>query len=295
VEFVLNVPRRKQRGGGFRAAFKPYALNNENGLAVAALIAEQEAKLQKVNARSVFPLPKFDLPLFPDWGQLRSFAALSPVDRADLPPDALHLKPSVVRDRLQRLVRELRPVSERTGEVLHVYPTRLRRTTGTRAAREGYGPLLIAELLDHTDTQNVNVYVENIPEHVDAINQAVAAQLAPIAQAFAGKLVNTETDAIRGSDPSSRIRVRTGEAAGTCGHFGFCGAFAPIACYTCINFQPWLHGPHEKVLEHLLADQDRVLKLTSDHQVSSVTNRTIIAVTRVIQLCAERKSELGIL
>lgn len=91
-------------------------------------IAEQEAKLQKVNARSVIPLPKFDLPLFPDWGQLRSFAALSPVDRADLPPDALHLKPSVVRDRLQRVVRELRPVSERTGEVLHLYPTRLRRS-----------------------------------------------------------------------------------------------------------------------------------------------------------------------
>jgi hypothetical protein len=153
---------------------------------------------------------------------------------------------------------------------------------------------LIAELLDHTDTQNVNVYVEDVPEHVDAINRAVAGQLAPIAQAFAGKLVDSEAHAMRGDDPSSRVRVRSGQSAGTCGHHGFCGALAPIACYTCINFQPWLHGPHEQVLDQLIAEQARVFKVTGDHQVSHITDRTILAVTRVIQMCTERKRALGL-
>jgi len=293
VEFALNVPRRKQRGRPFRTSFKPFALNSDNGSAVAALIANNNARLNRLNALVPNPLAPSDLPLFPDWHMVRKFARLSPSVRAALPPDTLHLRTRTISKSICDVVEQLELISERTGEALNFFPTRLRRTAGTRAAQEGYGPLLIAELLDHSDTQNVNIYVENIPEHVDAINRAVASQLAPIAQAFTGKIVDNESQAVRGEDPSSRVRSPAGQATGTCGHHGFCGAFAPIACYTCANFQPWLFGPHEAVLEYLLSDQDRISKITGDKQISTITNRTIIAVTRVIQLCSERKSSIG--
>ncbi|MCV4600508.1 recombinase, partial [Escherichia coli] len=79
--------------------------------------------------------------------------------------------------------------SERTGELLHINARRFRYTTGTRAAREGFGELVIAELLDHADTQNAGVYIKNIPEHVKKLDEAVGFQLAPYAQAFVGALV----------------------------------------------------------------------------------------------------------
>ena len=49
----------------------------------------------------------------------------------------------------------------------------------------------------HTDTQNARVYTENVPEHVDAINEAVARQLAPLAQAFAGVVIKKASDALK--------------------------------------------------------------------------------------------------
>jgi hypothetical protein len=162
----------------------------------------------------------------------------------------------------------------------------------TNAAREGYGSLAIAEILDHSDDSHARVYPENIPENVDAINAAVAQQLAPLAQAFAGVLVVTEAAALRGDDPTSRIRTEAGSGAGSCGNFGFCGACAPIACYTCRHFQPWLNGAHEAVLEFLLSKRTTITERTGDTVMASVNDRTILAVAEVIQRCEARRAEL---
>lgn len=82
--------------------------------------------------------------------------------------------------------------------------------------------LIIARLLDHADTQSAHVYTENTPEHLTSIDKAMAMQLAPIAQAFAGKLVIHEKYAKRGSELSSRIKSRdSGDGVGTCGTHSF--------------------------------------------------------------------------
>lgn len=234
-----------------------------------------------------------ELPIFPNWSALRKAANGHPTKILETlsKTQEFHRVTTELSIWLKDIVSSLSIVSERTGEYLKVFPTRLRRTLATRAAREGFGELVIAELLDHTDTQNTRVYTENVPEHVDAINKAVARQLAPLAQAFAGMLVNKESDAVRGNDLASRVRCESGNV-GTCGHYGFCGALAPIACYTCRNFQPWVDGPHEEVLDGLIADRERVLEVTKDKTMAAVNDRTILAVTQVIQSCEKRKAEL---
>lgn len=292
-EFVLNVPRRKVRGGGWRAEFKAVALTPEIGMAVRVLIAENEAKLRTLRSDARGEVLK-RLPLFPAWKVIQD-AVLNEGDALSelMATDAAHLTTPVMRLRLERTVAALSVISERTDGPIRVFPTRLRRTLATRAAREGYGPLIIAELLDHTDDQNARVYTENVPEHVDAINEAMARQLAPLAQAFAGVLVRSEREALRGDDPTSRVRTDSGSAAGTCGHFGFCGALAPIACYTCRHFQPWIDGPHENVLHGLLAERERIQQLTQDTAIAAINDRTIFAVTQVIQMCEARRSEVS--
>ena len=292
-EFVLNVPRRKVQGGGWRAEFKAVALTPEIGMAVRGLIAENEAELRALRSDVSGEVLK-RLPLFPAWRVIREAVSASEDSLSRmLTMDVSHETSAALRLRLQRSVAMLSVNSERTGGRIHIFPTRLRRTLATRAAREGYGPLIIAELLDHTDDQNARVYTENVPEHVDAINEAMARQLAPLAQAFAGVLVRSEREALRGDDPTSRVRTDSGSAAGTCGHFGFCGALAPIACYTCRHFQPWIDGPHEDVLHGLLAERDRIRQLTQDKAIAAINDRTIFAVTQVIQMCEARRNEVS--
>ena len=50
-------------------------------------------------------------------------------------------------------------VSPRTGQLLTISPRRFRFTIATHMAEEGASLFHIAEVLDHSDTQNVRVYV----------------------------------------------------------------------------------------------------------------------------------------
>jgi len=193
--------------------------------------------------------------------------------------------------RLSRTFEGLAVRSERTGETVKVNARRFRRTIGTRAAEEGYGPLVIAGLLDHTDTQNVGVYTANSPAIIERIDRAIAMQMAPLAQAFAGVIA---AEPIAGGRPSQRIidlRIdQSGKAMGECGKHGLCGFSTPIACYTCNNFEAWIDGPHEAVLSHLIERREQLLA-TSDKRIASVNDRVILAVAAVVQRCTELKAE----
>lgn len=215
-------------------------------------------------------------PLFPNWEK-------------DTREDGYryHCQPKHIGIRLKRIFAGLNVRSERTGQFIAVTGRRFRRTIATRAAEEGHGPLVIAALLDHADTQNVGVYSASTPAIIDRIDRAIALQMAPLAQAFAGVLIDRND---RDVDPNRRIvdlRIdRSGSAMGQCGKHGFCGFSAPIACYTCSSFEAWPDGPHEAVLSHLLERREQLMA-KSDSRMASINDRTILAVASVVQRCAE--------
>ncbi|NHF64523.1 site-specific integrase [Xanthomonas hortorum] len=201
---------------------------------------------------------------------------------------AFHQTAADVGAAITAVLEGLSVVSERTGKAMNISGVRFRRTIGTRAGEEGYSPLVIARLLDHSDTQNVGVYSANSPAIIERIDRAIAIEMAPLAQAFAGTLVEG-----LGEDTSRRIidlRVdRSGSPMGDCGTHGYCGFNAPIACYTCSNFEAWLDGPHEAVLQHLLGQREKHLR-ASDARIASINDRTIFAVAAVIEACRQAKA-----
>lgn len=276
--YTVRVPRAKQRNQLSRAEFKDRVLIPKIGE-----LLVQYSKEVLATFDGLLPDP-LDAPLFPARR------------RRGGEPDGFeyHRTTQTLADLLERTLGGLSVMSERTGQPLHVTATRFRRTVATRAAMEGHGELIIAELLDHTDTQNVGVYIEARPEIVERIDRAMARYLAPMAQAFAGVIIDDESQATRAGDPSSRICDPRFEPAmkpmGSCDKHGFCGFLAPIACYTCVNFQPWLDGPHEAVLEHLIGERERLVAQT-DLRIASVNDRTILAVAEVVRLCEARRRE----
>ncbi len=289
--YLMNIPRGKQRTG-FRNSFKPFAITEELWT---ILIAHARSSLKQVEVLLGFELQDEDaqqVPLFPDNSALRSVATLHEY-RQLLQTDKLHITSAEVTDILQFVADAADIRSERTGGVLHLNARRFRYTIATRAAREGFGELVIAELLDHQDTQNAGVYIKNVPEHVKRLDEAVGFQLTPYAQAFAGVLVDSEKDAKRGDDLTSRIRTDDGYGIGTCGEHGFCNGNVPIPCYTCMHFQPWLDGPHEDVYKGLLSERERLIEVTGDLQVASALDRVIRAVQEVIHQCQLRYQELN--
>jgi len=268
--YLVKIPRGKKRVIP-RSSFLEMRLNPEAG----ALILEYA---NQVRSKYVSELQDVELlPLFPGKftsEQVNAFRG--------------HLTSVGIRNILNKIEKKLAVISERTGEVINISGVRFRRSIGTRAVEEGHGLLTVAALLDHEDTQNVGVYVEATSTMIDKIDKAVAFKLAPMAQAFKGKLIAGPSQAIRGSDPNSLIRSPgfdpTSKPMGNCGEFGFCNLMAPISCYTCSNFEPWLDGPHEKVLDFLLGERER-LSAKGDTRIAAVNDQTILAVSQVILIC----------
>ena len=176
---------------------------------------------------------------------------------------------------------------------LRINARRLRYTLGTRAAQEGHGVFVIAEMLDHSTTQSTHVYVESTPEITDRITRAMASQLGALAQVFRGHLINGEQDATRRGDPSSRIEDYRIDALtpamGSCAKSGPCSLLAPMACYTCPSFEPWVDGPHEAVLQHMLRERDRLMD-AKELRLAAILDLQIAAAAAVCDLCEMRKT-----
>jgi integrase len=275
--YILRVPQVKKRHREERSEFRERVLPETLGQIVyrqARRICARFAKaLEDPSAAPLLPARQGSAEVVPGY-EYHSVA-----------PD--------LRQTLKKAIAGLELYSERTGERLHITPIRFRRTFATRAAAAGWSPHAIAEALGHGNTDHEMVYVESVPDIAARIDRAVAAEMAPLAQAFAGTLIKDETEAIRGSDPASRIfdaRIdRCGRPLGSCGQFAFCGFNAPLACYTCQHFQPWFDGPHEAVREYLLARRAELVHTTSE-QIAQINDRRILAVEQVIQLCAQEKA-----
>ncbi|HWR14599.1 MAG TPA: site-specific integrase [Terriglobales bacterium] len=270
--YVIAVPRAKKREQDGRSSFKKRTLTP----AIGKLVLEHAVEVRNRFA-SLLQDPQ-QAPLFPAKRRLKR----------ESPGFEYHRTAGSLSEWFQVTMDRLMVRSERTGKSMNINATRFRRTLACRAADEGHGELVIAELLDHTDTQNAGVYVEATPGMMERIDRAVALKLAPLAQAFAGVIITDESQARRSGDPSSRIRDPRldPKPVGNCGEYGFCGLMAPIACYTCRSFEPWLDGPHEAVLDHLIKERERLYS-SSDRRIASIDDRTILAVAEVVRRCAD--------
>jgi integrase len=273
----VKVPRMKKRHQAPRTDFKTRKLTPEIGQIVLELI-EQNRRRRDVDG---WPNEAYGKPVF-----VRSSPRPGEVE-GPLVEYAMHLYASEFTDLVERAVASLKVISPRTKLPLHVTCRRLRYTFATRLVREGASMREVAQALDHSDLQSVRVYFDIKSDVVESLDRAMALALGPVAQAFLGKIVGSEATAERGGDPRSRIMVLekdTGEAKGlgTCGQHSFCGLFAPVACYTCRQFQPWIDGPHDRILEDLLARRDRKLTAGQDGRMVAIHDATILAIGDVI-------------
>ncbi|SIO52556.1 hypothetical protein SAMN05443247_07273 [Bradyrhizobium erythrophlei] len=278
----FDLPRIKKGDTYFREQSHPKMLNDEIGAWVNRLVLENHAHRaqQRWAEGCAFPLfRRFKPDTEKLAGPLREFA--------------MHMSPEEITIAVKRAIDKLGIVSHRTGKPLVVNMRRFRRTYGTRAVEEGATPSELAVMLDHSDLGSVQAYFESRASQVFRLDAATAMRLAPIADAFMGRIVRSEREAVNGDNLAKRIPWynrhpdRLPEKAGnlgTCGS-GRCGLFAPFSCYTCVKFQPWKDGPHREVLDWLCADRERKQKDGLEPQIVGIHDATILAVAEVVSAC----------
>jgi len=272
--FVLSIPAAKRRGGGRRTHLQDRKLTQEYGMVLSALVAKLKADFTEEITGG---LDLRELPLFPK---------KNPGKEYDSSGSDLYRK-------MKACFAAGEPIlCNRKGhekELLRVNLKRFRHTVGTRMAEEGKREREIAEALGHVNLSSSRVYIEATGKIRHSINEKLALEVNPIARYFKGEVVYSEGDAIRGNDPSSRVRCfqggLKGDVLGNCGKTGFCGGFVPLPCFSCRDFQPWISAPHEEVLKWLILDRQKKYEITGDEQYATINDEIIKKVADVAMRC----------
>ena len=186
---------------------------------------------------------------------------------------------------LKRIQKAIQLRSARTGAPIVLVPGRFRTTLGTRAVEAGHPPVVIADLLDHTDLQHVGVYVESRPSIVERMDAALHDRLEPLVGLFRGAVVTDERSSGVDDAPSRRVTADTGGSIGTCGGPRSCARLAPLACYTCAAFRPWRDAPHEELLRSLVDERAALLADGVAPQVAGANDATMMAIAEVADRC----------
>ncbi|RUM50557.1 MAG: hypothetical protein DSY85_13445 [Marinomonas sp.] len=292
VSYEVNIPRAKQRGTKFREAFSQIEVNEE---LYSLLLSQAHSSIGQIEKRLGQELPlhlKKQVPIYLATTNLIEIPNFKILEDA-LNNDYLHLSSQGFSKLIQRICALNQAKSERTNDFIHISAKRFRYTKGTNLARLGVSGVALARALDHSDIQSISAYVENTPEVADSINEMIAPALAPLAQAFAGTLINSERDAIRANDPHSRVKNHQSKAIGNCGTHAFCVS-GYRACYTCVKFQPWKDAPHDEVRREIIAEREQQRSLGVSDLVIQSTDRLLLAVEQVIQICETAKKAEGL-
>ncbi len=223
--------------------------------------------------------------------------------------ELFHLRPEVISDVLcwtpggHRRQTWTLPISERTGRPIVVNATRLRHTRARQLARKGVPRHVLSHWLGHTSEKSLDAYYNDPAEDARQINEAMAPALTPLAMAFAGKLLDSEDQASRRDDPTSRLEFAVDgklKSVGNCGKHSFCATTSvPIPCYRCKHFEPLVTAPHHEVIEALKirqVEENRALRIGGARNllVPIDLSADIRAVQNCIDCCSARKAELEI-
>ncbi|MBJ6800436.1 site-specific integrase [Geomonas propionica] len=273
--YTLRIPAAKRRSGGRRTHLNVRKLSEEFGQMLSGLVPMVQKRFAKEIAAG---LDLQELPFFPGKDASRGYCVSS----------------SEISEQIERCFNAGVPIicNRRglQGTVLHVNPRRFRITLGTRMAESGKREREIAEALGQTSMVSSRVYIEATGKLRHVINEKVMPLVEPFSKYFLGTIVQSEADAFRGDDPSSRIRSfdgsLKGRAVGTCGKSGFCGGFVPLPCYSCRKFQPWADAPHAELLAWLVQERQQKLAATGDETYASVNDEVIKKVADVVLRCS---------
>jgi integrase len=206
---------------------------------------------------------------------------------------------SSVNAAMRRWAKETALISPRTGECLHLHARRFRYTLATHLAEEGASKFHIADILDHTDLQNVEVYVATTARIADQVAQATDAVLQPLVNRFLGKLIDSLDEPAFPDLPENAIipaavphlPLLSVGGVGVCGRNtrqdGLCQLMPPLSCYTCSLFAALRDGPHRQVL----ASIDQYLAVhreTADGRILQQLDEVRTAIEQVLARLEEK-------
>jgi integrase len=290
ISYNLVIPRAKQRGGGFRKHFRSLKVTKD----VFLVLTNQADKVRSQAKQHLPDLTEEDileLPLFLETSRFWGLTSVTEYRQIlEDTPDYLHKTASGASSLSNSISEKCTAMSERTQDYIHFTPTRCRRTRATNLVRHGISGVQLAYLMDHEDTQQIGVYTQYTPELAMRINELMGPTMRFLADAFEGRLIESEADAKRTGDPNSRIYDKDGHQIANCGGSPACMGGIK-SCVTCVSFQPHLHADWAGLLLELVEEREDRERMGAGEDVLQSYDLPIAYTKAIIDACREELSK----
>ena len=213
---------------------------------------------------------------------------------SESPEYAFHVTSSYITSLVTRFAKRVGLVSPLTNQDMKLTVRRLRYTYATNMAKQGISRLALALLLDHSDTQHVDVYYELGDEIVAPLEKAAAKRIGRLLKFFKGKPITSDSEAVNGNSNDKKIpsldNLEVDENIGVCGEKSLCELAPPLSCYLCSKFQPYIEADHEGVLDKLIEDRNSRLETFEKARLGIQLDDVIYAVAEVVRVIAGGKT-----
>lgn len=159
---------------------------------------------------------------------------------------------------------------------------RLRKTFCTQLIAKGTPLKVVAELMDHSDLQQLEVYYRHTHHVAKKLEEVLNSEARDIIDAFKGKILSPE----QASQPGQQIFAPTKEQSlhliGSCGSSTPCSLNPPLSCYGCASLEAYEDADHKGVVAGFVAETIAVFG--DSHSIEILQNNDFLAATKFVQM-----------
>lgn len=159
---------------------------------------------------------------------------------------------------------------------------RLRKTFCTQLIAKGTPLKVVAELMDHSDLQQLEVYYRHTHHIARKLNDVLRAEASDLLDAFAGKVVAPEDASQSGQQIFAPTSDQKLHLIGSCGSATPCSLNPPLSCYGCSSLEAFEDADHKGVVDNLVEETNNLFG--ESHAVEILQHKDFLAATKFVQM-----------
>lgn len=152
---------------------------------------------------------------------------------------------------------------------------RLRKTFCSRLIAKGTPLPVVAELMDHSDLQQLEVYYRQSHKIAEKLEQVLRNEAADIIDVFTGKVVTSDNVSQRGQGIFATSNHLNIVQIGSCGSATPCSLQPPLSCYNCSSLEAFEDVDHKAVIDTMI--EEVKISFGDSHAINILQHKNFLA------------------
>lgn len=158
---------------------------------------------------------------------------------------------------------------------------RLRKTFCTQLIAKGTPLKVVAELMDHTDLQQLEVYYRHTHHVAKKLDDVLKTEAKDVIDAFKGKVISPGQASRSGQQIFAPTKNQKLHLIGSCASKTPCSLNPPLSCYGCASLEAFDDVDHKSVVEHFVSEAKETFG--EGHAVEILKHKDYLAASKFVQ------------